>query len=244
MGLFEFLHNLLGPPPAPLPPAPPPILRRSEFTDQLPSRMAGVAFDVAITADWYLLGGTAAQGEAALRYCLLHAARGMTASAEVTALTLVEAELSYRLPLMNLTQSKIRLAGCAVSVTVQPEVRQVATLAEQLRRNLVVQQLEQQLEQAHLRYLREQVLSDPATARTYWFKHHPGSLDPLLGDQFERVAARLTSSGSPEIPAIAGVVHDFLSGLDEDERRYLMARLGDVFVSFDRGDLAARVLDR
>lgn len=87
------------------------------------------------------------------------------------------------------------------------------------------------------------VLTDPATARCYWLVHHPAALEPLLDDTFEQVAAKLTGGGDRQAAVATETVQDFVGGLTAEERRYLLDRLGDVFVSFDRGDLAGRVLD-
>ncbi|MFY1636316.1 hypothetical protein ACN27F_24090 [Solwaraspora sp. WMMB335] len=64
-----------------------------------------------------------------------------------------------------------------------------------------------------------------------------------MDDTFEDVAAKITGDGDRQSAVIAETVQDFVGGLTADERRYLLDRLGDVFVSFDRADLAGRVLD-
>jgi len=213
------------------------------FTDRLPAALPGTEFVATFATAWQPLRQHD-RAAATVRWCMLDAARRIAAPRKVTERTMLEAELNTRLPQMDLTASHLRLLGCTVSLVVDAQAEQDTKTVDKLTRELRMQRLRQQLEQEQMGYLRDKVLTDPAAARSYWFMHHPDALTSLLDDTFEQVAAKLTGGGDDRQTAVvAETVQDFVGGLTADERRYLLDRLGDVFVSFDRGDLAGRVLD-
>ncbi|MFY1697998.1 MULTISPECIES: hypothetical protein [unclassified Solwaraspora] len=227
---------------APVPPVPAPPPAQDVFTDRLPAALAGTEFVATFTAAWQPLRPSD-RAAATLRWCLLDAARRIAANRKVTERTMLEAELNTRMPQVDLTASHLRLLSCTISLKVDSEAEQDTKMVDKLSRELRLQRMRHQLEQEQMTYLRERVLTDPTTARCYWLAHHPGTLEPLLDDTFERVATKLTGGTDQQGSVIAETVHDFVGGLSPEERRYLLDRLGDVFVSFDRGDLAGRVLD-
>jgi hypothetical protein len=219
-----------------------PVIGQDAFSDRLPAALPGTEFVATFTAVWQPLRPLEHPGEK-VRWCLLDASRKIAAKRKVTERTMLEAELNTRLPQIDLTTSHLMLLNCSVSLTVDSEAEQDTIMIDKLTRDLRLQRLRQQLEQEQMGYLRNKVLTDPATARCYWLVHHPDRLEPLLDDTFEQVAAKLTGGGDRQASVVAETVQDFVGGLTAEERRYLLARLGDVFVSFDRGDLAGRVLD-
>ncbi|WP_326551714.1 hypothetical protein [Micromonospora sp. NBC_01813] len=223
-------------------PTPRPGVAQDAFTDRLPAALPGTEFVATFTTVWQPLRPMERAAET-VRWCLLDAARKIAAKRKVTEKTMLEAELNTRLPQINLTSSHLMLHGCTVGLTIDREAEQDTVMVDKLTRELRIQRLRQQLEQEQVGYLRDKVLTDPATARCYWLVHHPAALEPLLDDTFEQVAAKLTGGGDRQASVVAETVQDFVGGLTAEERRYLLDRLGDVFVSFDRGDLAGRVLD-
>jgi hypothetical protein len=142
----------------------------------------------------------------------------------------------------TIPNTNLVLLQASVNLEATPEALQFTQEWEQIQRQIVLDRLRRSAELEHLTYLREEIFSDPAVARSYWMKHHPTSLNELLDDRFERIAERLGQSPAnvPEA-TVSRLIGLFLADLDSSERQYLLAQLSRVFTSFSRDDLAARL---
>lgn len=93
----------------------------------------------------------------------------------------------------------------------------------------------------HLEFLRDEIFTKPDIARMYWHTRHPGDLQALSSSAFTDIADKLRpaeSKGPSANHALIGLLQSFIGGLSEDDRAHLVRKLGVVFHSFERGDLA------
>ncbi len=154
----------------------------------------------------------------------------------------LEAELNERLlRSVRIDNTGVCVTWASVALSVSPESLEAAELEDALRKDRAARHRKQEAELAELTYLRDNILTDPAMARSYWFKHH-GALAPLLDSQFEEVAERLTGgSAAGRNLALADVIGRFLDELRAEDKEYLLSQLAHVFRSFDRSDLAGEL---
>ena len=92
-----------------------------------------------------------------------------------------------------------------------------------------------------LEFLRDEIFTKPDIARMYWHTQHPGDLQALSSDTFTKIANELRpteQSASSVDHALTGLLQNFIGGLSQEDRAHLVHRLGVVFRSFERGDLA------
>ncbi|MEV6349519.1 hypothetical protein [Actinoplanes sp. NPDC051851] len=132
----------------------------------------------------------------------------------------------------------IRLVAGGATLSVAPEVLAAHAEMQAIRRNAAVGRLRWETELDELGYLREKVFSRPEVARSYWLNRHLDTPGDVARIDFEAIAAMFAGPGESTTTVIAGLLHEFLSGLDDGQRRYLVQQLGAVFTAHARADLA------
>jgi len=131
--------------------------------------------------------------------------------------------------------------GVRVQLTVSPQALAAAKAILEIDRQAALERLKQRAELERIRYLRESVYSHPVVARSYWLYHHPDRPEELLTIKFEEIAEKFGDVGESRFLVIAKLIGDFLGGLEDGKRRYLLEQLGHFFSSYDRPDLAERL---
>ncbi|MGY3520761.1 hypothetical protein ACVMYR_31155 [Micromonospora sp. PTRAS2] len=171
----------------------------------------------------------------------------VSAGYRVTAVAeLVDRLNAYRSVPWRIHGTELVVTLLHVRLTATAEAQTITEAWEEEQREEAREILRQQQELRQLRYLRDEIFGDPGIARMYWHVKHPTDLTVLAGNSFEDIAERLkgdapTAAVSPQGQTIAGLMGEFLGGLDEDERSHLIDQLGVVFRSFRRPDLAERL---
>ncbi|MEV7628685.1 hypothetical protein [Actinoplanes sp. NPDC089786] len=213
------------------------------FVSRLPSVIEGSHFDATFQV-WFLTGGCRSEAEFhELRSYLIGQARVVTTRRTANDLDLVGPEVNNYLGRIDWTSSGRGALAVTVQLTASPEVRRIATEWEELRSRLAVERMRHALEDEELRHLRQDIFSQPAVARTYWLKHHPGALTDVAKDEpFESIAAKLGAASDRPSLAIARLIEDFLGKLDPKHAEYLVDQLANVFASYDRDDLSQRLV--
>ncbi|MFF3854446.1 hypothetical protein [Micromonospora sp. NPDC002575] len=140
------------------------------------------------------------------------------------------------------TEINSRIAeGVHVQLAVSPQARAAAEAIREIARQSALERLKQRAELEQIRYLRESIYSRPDVARSYWLHHHSDQLNEMLKIDFEGIAQKFGDVAESRFLVIAKLIGDFLGGLGDGERRYLLGQLGEVFSSYDRPDLVKRL---
>ncbi|MEH1017670.1 hypothetical protein V6U90_31925 [Micromonospora sp. CPCC 206060] len=133
--------------------------------------------------------------------------------------------------------------GVHVQLAVSPQARAAAEAILEIDRQSALDRRKQQAELKQIRHLRESIYSRPDVARSYWLHHHPDQLNAMLDIDFEGIAQKFGDVAESRFLVIAKLIGEFLEGLGDGERRYLLGQLGEVFSSYDRPDLMNRLED-
>lgn len=213
------------------------------FVSRLPSVIEGSYFDATFQI-WFLTGGLRSEAEfQELKGYLIGQARTVTARRTANDLDALGPEVNNYLGRIDWTSGGRGALAVTVHLSVSPEIRRIATEWEELRSRLAVERMRHALEDEELRHLRQDIFSQPAVARTYWLKHHPGALDDVAKDEpFDSIAAKLGAASDRQGLAIARLIEDFLGKLDPKHAEYLVDQLANVFASYDRDDLRQRLV--
>jgi len=131
--------------------------------------------------------------------------------------------------------------GFRVQLAVSPQARAAAEAILEIDRQTALERLKQRAELERIRYLRESIYSRPDVARSYWLYHHPDQLNAMLNIDFDGIAEKFGDAEESQFLVIAKLVDDFLGGLKDGDRRYLVGQLGQFFSSYDRPDLAEQL---
>lgn len=227
------------------------------FGTRLPSVLPGADFHGRFTVSWYGRPPDYDADLGIIRRSIPEWAAKHTAKASAARMDAAQREIGAAFAQIRaIGGTHIRLAGATVILTATPQAQQMAQEWENTERQRAAGRLRRQLELDEIAYLRDEIFSHPETARCFWLKHHPGALNDLLDDRFERIAATLDGSGSgsgfgsgPDGGGdaqrdVARVVLEFLDGLTAADRGYLIDQVARVFCSFDRDDLADRLPGR
>ncbi|WP_033344872.1 hypothetical protein [Catenuloplanes japonicus] len=231
-----------GPPPTP--PQAGPVVRTEQFAVTLPSSLSVAVFDAEFTIQWYATRETQ-EHRWQIRRTFQHLAQRHSPSFSVNRAGDLEIELnllaqgSWR----QQTPAGAQVTWTQITVTASDSARAAAESLATIARQAEVDLAKHRAELDRLQYLRDDVLARPAVARSYWLERHKSSLNDLLDERFELVAAKFGSSTDSSVAMIAGLLEKFLTGLDADSQAYLLGQLGIVFASYDREDLA-RELER
>jgi hypothetical protein len=140
----------------------------------------------------------------------------------------------------------LRIRRGSVTVWVSDEALGIGAEWDTLSHRRAVDRLRRQIELEELHFLRDEIYSHPDVARGLWLKRHPDAVNDLLDDRFERLAARFRNTGhvgddGAAEAHVARVVSQFIDGLNDVDRSYLLTQLARVFESYGREDLGEQL---
>ncbi|QSB16503.1 hypothetical protein JQS43_09615 [Natronosporangium hydrolyticum] len=235
----QWWHDWWSPPVAE--PTPTRQLSASSFESRLPSALPGAPFEAWFTVEWYNTTPAEATDHEQLAEAVRAWAAAITARDVPSDVPAVQTRLAQRLAATrSLPGTDLVLVAGSVTLDAPAASRRAALQWEELHRELALDRLRREVERNELRYLRE-VFTRPEVARSYWLRHHPEALDELLSDRFEQIAERLGQTPEDPQQTIATLLREFLTGLGQEERRYLLDQLAAVFAAFRRSDLGDRL---
>ncbi|MCW2141589.1 hypothetical protein BXY51_006173 [Actinoplanes cyaneus] len=217
-------------------------VREGRFSTELSSRDRGLPFSASFVLRW--------QGQEqtflAAKRDLHQWAVDRSSRLRVTDSEYLDAVLNLQLcqQWVRRIDADTRIISAEAAVQVDPDVLNTYAEMQAIRRRAAVERLRWETDLEELRFLREHVFSRPEVARSYWLKNHldrPGDFNPA---PFDKIAASFAASPEASVSArIAGLVGDFISGLNEEQRGYLIGQIGQVFSSYSRNDLSELVSD-
>lgn len=229
---------------APPPPAPGPVIRTEQFSASLPSAMNTAAFDAVFDIRWYATRETEDLRWQVRRTFQSLAQRHSPAFAANRAGDLeIELNMLAVGPWRRQLPAAAQVTWTQITVTASESARAAADSLARIAQQAEVDHAKHRADLEQLRYLRDDVLARPDVARSYWLQHHKSSLNELLGGQFELVAEKFGSPTETSVAVIARLLEKFLTGLDASSQAYLLSQLGEVFASYDRGDLAQGLIE-
>lgn len=206
----------------------------------LPSRDRNLSFSVSFALRWLgdpvvvraARGGLDRwAGDISSRYRVVQAAQ-------------LDAELNTRLERhwSGQIEPGTRLLGGEVQLTVDAEVLTTYAEMQAIKRRAAVERLRWETDLEELSFLRENVFSRPDVARSYWLNRHLDKPAEFAAVPFDRIAEAFAPAAEESLSTrITGVVEEFLRGLDDGQRHYLLGQLGKILRGWDRPELAERV---
>ncbi len=217
-----------------------------EFHDVLDSADPGLSFTAAFRVEWRraanrtspatAFGGTAravrgvAEGVASQRTVL----RCDTTEQDINH------ELRSRLPWHT---GGLEIVSARVSVHVDEHTRTSAERAARLRREMALEELERHQVAARIRFMEEEILRTPATARLYLMleqTRHLGHLPPGVDvDQVVREVQQWRPDSTWVV--VAQLLHTFVDNLTSADHQDLLQTLRAVFLDYDAKELADRL---
>ena len=217
-----------------------PPVRVNRFATELRSRDRSLPFAASFALRWEGEPGVFSAAKASLsewagslssRYCVVQAAQ-------------LDAELNAQLDQHWIRE--FEAGTCIVygeaRVTVDPEVLAAYSEMQTIKRRAAVERLRWETDLEELQFLRDKVFSRPDVARSYWLNRHLDKPAEFAAVPFDKIAEAFAPPAGESLSArITGVVEDFLSGLDDGQRRYLLRQLENIFRAYDRPELADRV---
>lgn len=216
-------------------------LQSFSFGTTLPSALPGAPFEAQFTIEWYRTTPAEAIDHNRLADAVREWAAALTEREVPNDVAAVQSRLAPRLATTRtIPGTGLVLVTGSVALDAPAASRRAAQQWEELHRELALDRLRREVERNELRYLRE-VFSHPELARSYWLRHHPEALDDLLSDRFEQIAERLGQTPEDPQHTVATLLREFLTGLGQEERRYLLDQLAAVFAAFRRSDLGDRL---
>jgi hypothetical protein len=217
-----------------------PPVRVNRFATELRSLDRSLSFAASFALRW--------QGEpgviSAVKVDLNKWAGNLSSSYCVAQASQLDAELNAQLDRnwIREFEAGTRILGGEARVTVDPEVLAAYTEMQTIKRRAAVERLRWETDLEELRFLRENVFSRPDVARSYWLNRHLDKPAEFKAVPFDEIAEAFAPAAEESLSVrITGVVEEFLSGLDDGQRRYLLGQLEKIFRSYDRPELADRV---
>lgn len=221
-----------------VPPAPP--VRVNRFTNELPSRDRNLPFVVSFALRW--------QGElgvvSAAKADLCEKARSISSRYRLSQAIQLDAELQTQLDRhwRRVLEVGTHLLGGEVEVTVAPEVQDVCAEMQAIRRRAAVERVRWETDLEDLQFLRDNIFSRPDVARSYWLNRYLDKPAEFKAVPFDEIAAAFAPAAEEsQSVRITVLLEEFLSGLDDGQRQYLLGQLEKIFRAYDRPELADRV---
>ncbi|MEV6601566.1 hypothetical protein AB0M36_32635 [Actinoplanes sp. NPDC051346] len=218
-----------------------PPVRQSQFSAELASRDPGLAFTASFELFW--------QGEERAVWATLrdlhHWAADISRRYCVAQTGYLQAELNALVGQRWARQidTVTRIVDAKVRVAASHDVLTAYTEMQSIKRRAAIERLRWETDLEELAFLREKVFSRPDVARSYWLNRHLDKPDEFGRVPFDEIAEAFGASSKESMSArIGGLIEEFLGGLDEGQRNYLVVQLGQVFSSYLRPDLA-KLLD-
>ncbi len=212
-------------------------VRECRFSTELSSKEHGLPFSVSFALRWYGEEQTFLAAKRDLhRWAADHSGR-----LDVTNFEYLDALLNLQLgqQWIRTLDADTRIVSAEAVVQVDAEVLNTYNEMQEIRRRAAVERLRWEVNLEELKFLRENVFSRPEVVRSYWLKNHldrPGDFSPA---PFDKIAESFATGSEVSASArIAGLVGDFIGGLNEEQLNYLIGQIGKVFSSYSRPDLA------
>jgi hypothetical protein len=214
-----------------------------EFSETLPSNHPNLHFDVRFTIEWSSAEpGSLPPGILArqVRQWAEPPARGSDVLRCAAAEQDINQVLHGNLPLRF---EEAIIHSAIVATAVDERTLSTAQSMQRSKQEFELDEIRRQRMRRQLAFLREEVYSDPATARIYWLLQNPHHPNPLaqavqLDDLVQQVSD--WHSGK-EWVSVAQLLHKFVEDLTKQERSDLLGLLRHVFQTHGKVDLAAQL---
>ncbi|MEU0102833.1 hypothetical protein [Streptomyces sp. NPDC006267] len=216
------------------------------FEDQVTSSQSGLDFTMAFRTEWRAPRSTPVprlpSGEASrtVRVLAEQVAARHTVLRPAAAEQEINRLLARSLPLRT---DELEVSWACVSVSVAVEVRTYAEQIAQARRELELDTLAQRQVQARMKFMHEEILRTPASARIYLMLENSARLGVLPpGLDVDGVVQEIQRwNPQSRWVVVAQLVHTFIDRLSEPDADALLVTLRSLFHDFGEPDLAAQV---
>lgn len=216
-----------------------------EFKDRLPSKDRHFEFTVQVSVEWSVAGPLPVEAPHLVAggwvRGIAHAVAGRMSVLQVrTAEQGVDRAVAAELPS---SVGVVRIHRARVALSVEDSTLQAGHRLEHERQEQALESLRQERLRSRMRFLRDEVLRDPASARIYWLLEHPNQTDSLTQPQALDELVREVNRWRPQDQwvTIAQLLHEFVKELPVSHRERLVATLRELLTFYSRGDLAARL---
>ncbi|GAA2518676.1 hypothetical protein [Streptomyces longisporus] len=217
-----------------------------EFRDLLDSNEPGLTFDATIRVEWRRQedgpGSTTAYEDAGR--AVRRVAESFASQRSVLRWEATEQDINHELRrLLPWCTDSIEILWAQVTLRVDDHARTIAERLAQLRREETLEELARQQTSARIRFMQDEILRTPATARLYLLLEqtaHHGYLPPGVdADQIVRDVQQWHPQ--TQWVAVAQILHTFLSKLSDKDAGDLLRTLHALFLEYGEKELAAQL---
>ncbi|WP_431993371.1 hypothetical protein [Streptomyces albogriseolus] len=217
-----------------------------EFRDLLDSNEPGLTFDATIRVEWRRQeggpGSTTAYEDAGRAVRRL--AESFTSQRSVLRWEATEQDINHELRrLLPWCTDSIEILWAQATLHVDDHARTIAERIAQLRREETLEELARRQTAARIRFMQDEILRTPATARLYLLLEqtaHHGYLPPGVdADQIVRDVQQWHPQA--QWVGVAQLLHTFLGKLTDKDAGDLLRTLHALFLEYGEKELAGQL---